>query len=60
MDEDMAKDIKSKDDTTEVLGESVCKSGVEDMEELEGEDPFMEQPIEDLGVSTKEEVHFIL
>jgi hypothetical protein len=56
MDEDMAdsmvdvpaKDIKSKDDTTEVLGESVCKSGVEDMEELEGEDPFMEQPTEDL------------
>ena len=59
-----AKDIKSKDDTTEVLGESVCKSGLEDMEELEGEDPFMEQPIEGLGkdsagLSTKEEVHYI-
>jgi Ca2+-binding EF-hand superfamily protein len=44
-----AKDIKSKDDTTKVLGETVFKSGVEDMEELEAEDPFMEQPIEDLG-----------
>jgi hypothetical protein len=26
-----AKDIKSKDDTMEVLGESVFKSGVEDI-----------------------------
>jgi hypothetical protein len=34
------------------------------MEALEGEDPFMKQPIEDLekdsaGLSTKEEVHYI-
>jgi Ca2+-binding EF-hand superfamily protein len=43
-----AKDVKSKDDTTKVLGETVFKSGVEDMEELEAEDPFLEQPIEDL------------
>jgi Ca2+-binding EF-hand superfamily protein len=43
-----AKDIKSKDDTAKVLGETVFKSGVEDMEELEAEDPFLEQPIEDL------------
>jgi hypothetical protein len=59
-----AKDIKSKDDTTKVLGETVFKSGVEDMEELEAEDPFMEQPIEDLGkdsagLSTKQEVYSI-
>lgn len=52
-----AKDIKSVDDTTKVLGESVFKSGVEDMEELEAEDPFLQQPIEDLekdesGLST--------
>jgi hypothetical protein len=32
-----AKDIKSKDGTTKVLGETVFKSGVEDMEELEAE-----------------------
>jgi hypothetical protein len=32
-----ARDIKSKDDTTKVLGETVFKSGVEDMEELEAE-----------------------
>ena len=34
------------------------------LEELEAEDPFMEQPIEGLGkdsagLSTKEEVHYI-
>ena len=40
-----AKDIKSKDDTTKVLGETVFKDGVEDMEELEAEDPFLEQPM---------------
>jgi hypothetical protein len=43
-----AKDIKSVDDTAKVLGESVFKTGVEDMEELEAEDPFLQQPIEDL------------
>eukprot|EP00935_MAST-01C_sp_MAST-1C-sp1_P002230 g2230.t1 len=48
-----AKDIKSKDDTTKVLGETVFKDGVEDMEELEAEDPFLEQPIEDLAKDSK-------
>jgi hypothetical protein len=33
----LQQDIKSKDDTAKVLGETVFKSGVEDMEELEAE-----------------------
>jgi hypothetical protein len=31
----------------------VFKAGVEDMEELEAEDPFLEQPIEDLAKDTE-------
>ena len=44
-----AKDIKSADDTTKVLGETIFKDGVEETEELEAEDPFLETPIENLG-----------
>lgn len=43
-----AKDVKAKDDTAKVLGETVFKGGVEDVEELEAEDPMLEQPIEDI------------
>jgi Ca2+-binding EF-hand superfamily protein len=48
-----AKDIKSVDDTTKVLGETVFKDGIEEMEELQAEDPFLEQPIEDLEKETE-------
>ena len=47
-----AKDVKAKDDTAKVLGETVFKGGVEDVEELEAEDPMLEQPIEDIGKRT--------
>lgn len=40
--------MKAKDDTAKVLGETVFKGGVEDVEELEAEDPMLEQPIEDI------------
>merc|ERR1719171_957999 len=43
-----AKDVKAKDDTAKVLGETVFKGGVEDVEELQAEDPMLEQPIEDI------------
>ena len=40
-----AKDIKTKDDTAKVLGETVFKTGVENVEDLQAEDPFLEQPV---------------
>lgn len=40
--------MKAKDDTAKVLGETVFKGGVEDVEELQAEDPMLEQPIEDI------------
>jgi len=40
--------VKAKDDTAKVLGETVFKGGVEDVEELQAEDPMLEQPIEDI------------
>lgn len=45
-----AKDVKSKDDTAKVLGETVFKGGVEDVEELQAEDPMLEQPVEDIEI----------
>ena len=44
----LRQDVKAKDDTAKVLGETVFKGGVEDTEELQAEDPMLEQPIEDI------------